>query len=152
MVDPTAVCAPAWVKWFRLAIATVPLEGTTENRPAAAPLPDGTIYHDTDRTSFYFAADGVWYYMCGFMVGTIAPDDERPADFGESDAGFVFWTDDFTRKYVWTGTAWMIERIEPLFGLAADRPLEEGLPNGTVYYATDTTAFSMIVDGTWQAM
>lgn len=43
--------------------------------------------------------------IAGPTQGTLNPD-QKPANLGPKDKGTLFYSTDFNRNYVWTGTAW----------------------------------------------
>jgi hypothetical protein len=89
-------------------------QGTHEERLATNPanVPDGALWVETDRGNVVYQVqqdeDGepVWVYLAGTMAGTLTPD-ERPADLGEFDTGFMFAATDTDEIYQWDGTAWV---------------------------------------------
>lgn len=70
----------------------------------------GALYYETDHEALYTVeATGAlaWALLAQTrpLPGTLSPD-QKPADLGTTDVGFLFFSTDFWRVYVWTGVAW----------------------------------------------
>jgi hypothetical protein len=69
---------------------------------------DGTIFYETDRTTYYIARSGSWRYYFGVMEGDTA---SRPSDLGTSDEGFRYGNTTTLTYQLWDGSAWDDEQI-----------------------------------------
>jgi len=78
--------------------------GLYSARPAATSLANGYPFYATDQNTLYVVESGAWVWVCGVMVGTLAPD-QRPT-LVAGDVGFLFRTSDTSEMYRWSGTAW----------------------------------------------
>ena len=74
---------------------------------AAASVPVGTMFYETDRTLFYMAVTSggtrIWRYVSGTSRAAIA---NKPTGLGAGDAGLLFHATDYRRTWRWTGAVW----------------------------------------------
>ena len=92
--------------------AAVPqtLTGTRakHNTVSAANYQDGSLYYETDRTTWYVALGSAWLYLAGAMSAELGtnPAGVLPSDLGANDAGFLFWAFDYAHLLQWNGAMW----------------------------------------------
>lgn len=125
--------------------------GTHATRLTLSGLPDGTLYAETDRTVIYEVRAEAWVYLLGTMRGTVTGTDQRPADLGTADAGFLFFGTDTFVTFRWDGAAWTVERAlgSILSGTHGARPATTNYPVNAEYLETDRNALYRNVAGTW---
>lgn len=69
--------------------------------PAGA-FPQGTIYYETDRTTFYMVIAGAWAWVAGRYSAALS----AIPTLSTADAGFVFYVTDYDHTLIWSGSAW----------------------------------------------
>lgn len=75
------------------------------------------------------------------------------ANFPTSGAiGDLAYATDRLTLYRWDGAAWQAITIYAASGLAAAIPLAAGLPNGSLYFETDTGILKQVQAGAWAAI
>lgn len=109
--DRGLVMRPLWTRFFQTIStpAKVPqlINSTHAKRltTLAANYAEGSLFYESDRTSYYIARSGSWLWYAGFMEGQQA-DFAALAALGTNDAGFLFWVTDFRHLLRWDGTQW----------------------------------------------
>lgn len=63
----------------------------------------GTIYFETDRTTFYIANQTSWQYLSGVYQDLLS---NLPIDLLATDAGFLFYATNFAHLLYWNGGNW----------------------------------------------
>lgn len=94
-----------WIVFLQSLFAGPPklLSGTHAERVddyAAADWPDGTLFYEDDRNTYYLSFGAAWVWVFGEMRGTLSPD-QKPAGLGADDDGFLFYSTDFAHLYRW---------------------------------------------------
>lgn len=116
--------------------------GTHATRVATAPQPNGALFWETDRTALYIAIDQVWEFLINqTFYGTLSPN-QKPSDLASTESGFLFYSTDFDREYIWTSTAWTDAAASPKRGTIAWFPvtLHADFAPGTGWALCDGTA------------
>lgn len=162
-----------WLFFYNMAVRVLALpmiQDTHANRANyAADYYSKFFYYETDRNVFYVSqqVSGVWtwVYSSGEMRGTLSPD-QKPADLGTVDAGFIFVATDYLHKHRWTGSAWEFAPGDPgskfivegiatplggLWQLCDGSAVNVDQANGTLTSVTtpDTTGDIFIQGGTY---
>src|SRR5882724_486787 len=58
----------------------------------------GTIFYETDRTTFYISNGASWLYLAGVFSGVLAA---LPGDLGANDVGFLANVTDYNHLLQW---------------------------------------------------
>ena len=137
------------------------LEDTHANRIANYPAANyavGTLFFETnptqtDRQSLYAvqlnnSGAHEWAYVSGWCEKTFA---NRPSDLGASDAGFEFYSTDYTVTERWNGTNWIYVSgiAQGAFGLLTTLSGLLSASEAGWLLADSTYGHTWIWDGTW---
>ncbi|MBA7590696.1 hypothetical protein ES708_32825 [subsurface metagenome] len=118
--------------------------GLAVDKPAAAGLPDGCLYQETDTTKLMEAQAGVW--VCIFYTGYgLAAD--KPAAAGLPD-GSQYQEQD-THKLMQVQVAAWVCIFFSGSGLAANIPDPADMPEGALYFETDTAFVKQVQSAAW---
>jgi hypothetical protein len=79
--------------------------GTHLERGSYDPLhiANGSLFYETDRTTFYQVQNGIWIWVNGLFIEELA---NIPTDLGADDEGFLFYASDYAHTWRWDGSAW----------------------------------------------
>ena len=82
--------------------------GTHALRSSASGYPVGALFYETDRQTLYqvqlVSGQNQWVFVAGVFS---APFLSRPVDLGTCDAGFHFYSTDYTVGEDWDGSNWI---------------------------------------------
>lgn len=123
---------------------------TWANRPLASAVAVGVRFVATDRGSQVWMKTGsAWVLQKGAggpMTGTLVPD-TKPTGLTTNDVGFAFFSTDYARQYLWTGSAWSESEFNDaryVIGLFTETT---GAKPGW-FYCNGSTVTRSFVDGT----
>ena len=115
LLDSRGRLTTVWIAWF-LALAGTSSsggggtgsaaisEGPHVARLAAAGLPVGSLWYETDRRVTYALTAAGWQFAGGEQAAASA---DRPADLAAGDAGYAFVATDTNILYSWSGSTWL---------------------------------------------
>ncbi len=118
--------------------------GLASAKPAAATLPNGCLYQETDTYKLMEVQAGAW--VCIFYSGS-GTAVNKPAVGGMPEGALYSETDTHKRMIVQSG-AWVCIFFSGS-GVAANIPAAAGMPEGALYLETDTSKLRQIQSGAW---